>query len=219
MKDIVIYGKGDFARLVLHYLQLDNRYRVVCFCVDKDFHDGDSYLGYPLYNIDDYSTVEDFEKAIKSNGLDAFLAVGYTSLLTRNRMFEKIRSKGFNLINIVCDGVVIDKTAKVGVNNIFLQNVIVQPFSTIKDNNYFGSRCTICHDSFIGNNNYFAPNAIIAGFSSVGNNNFLGIGSVVSDNVTLADNCILGASSTLLSDALQEGKYFGIPAKLYNKEK
>lgn len=211
--NILIYGKGDFAKLILTYLNDDEQYNVIGFCADSKYVDGPEYLGYPLYNIDQVSEFIDVE----STGF--FIAVGYSSMSARKMMFDKVATKGYRLINIYCRGSNIHHTVETGVNNIFMPQTLIEPFSKIGNNNIFWSSSLICHDTEVKDHNFFASQSIVGGFTKIGSCNFFGFKSTVVDNLTVDNFIVLGASSTLLSNALQEGKYFGIPAKLYNKEK
>lgn len=210
--NVIIYGKGDFAKLILHYIQLCEKYNIVGFCVDAPFHDDDIYLGYPLYNIDE------IDEEIDTVQLKAFLAVGYSSMPIRESMFNKLVAKGFEIINIICEGAKIDKTVDLGVNNIFMPNVLIEPFAKIGDNNIFWTNALVCHDTIIGSHNFFASNTVVGGFSKINDRNFFGFGSIVADNLKVSSGNILGASSTLLKSINIQGKYLGSPAKLVTKD-
>lgn len=205
--NILIYGKGDFAKLILTFLKDDENYNVIGFCADPNYIDAPNYLGYPLYNINEISSLMNVEN------IGFFVAVGYSSMSAREVMFNKIASKGYQLINIYCKGSNIHHTVETGVNNIFMPQSLVEPFSKIGNNNIFWSSSLICHDTEIKNHNFFASQTVVGGFSKVGNCNFFGFKSTVVDNLTINDFIVLGASSLLLTDALKEGKYIGIPAK------
>ena len=205
--NIIIYGKGDFAKLVLHYLKSSAHYKVIGFCVDADVLESSSYLDYPLYDIDE---VHNF---ISINEVKFFLAVGYSSMPARAAMFNKIYNKGFELINIFCEGALVDPSVIIGMNNIFMPKVFIEPFSTIGDNNIFWSNTLICHDVKISNHNFFAANTVIGGFCKIGSGNFFGFNATVVDNLTINDNAVLGAASLLLSNIDKQGKYLGTPAK------
>ena len=207
--NILIYGKGDFAKLILTYLNDDENYNVIGFCADPSYVDSPEYLGYPLYNIDEVSESLDIEN------IGFFVAVGYSSMSAREVMFNKIVSKGYRLINIYCKGSNIHHTVETGVNNIFMPQTLIEPFSKIGNNNIFWSSFLICHDAKIKDHNYFASQTIDGGFSKIGSCNFFGFKSTVIDNLTIHNFIVLGAASLLLSDALQQGKYIGIPAKKY----
>lgn len=207
--NILIYGKGDFAKLILTYLNDDKNYNVIGFCADPSYVDSPEYLGYPLYNIDEVSESLDVEN------MGFFVAVGYSSMSAREVMFNKVVSKGYRLINIYCKGSNIHHTVETGVNNIFMPQTLIEPFSKIGNNNIFWSSSLICHDAKIKDHNFFVSQTIVGGFSKIGSCNFLGFKSTVIDNLTIHNFIVLGAASLLLSDALQQGKYIGIPAKKY----
>lgn len=207
--NILIYGKGDFAKLILAYLNDDENYNVIGFCADPSYVDGSEYLGYHLYNIDEVGEFLDVEN------IGFFVAVGYSSMSAREVMFNKVASKGYQLINIYCKGSNIHHTVKTGVNNIFMPQTLIEPFSKIGNNNIFWSSSLVCHDTEIKDHNFFASQSIVGGFSKIGSCNFFGFKSTVVDNLTVYNFIVLGAASLLLSDALQQGKYIGIPAKKY----
>lgn len=205
--NVVIYGKGDFAKLVLHYLEKDSNYNVVGFCVDEKYIGEGFYLEYPVYNVDKISNELDV------NDMVFFVAVGYSSMVARKKMFDKAQSLGFKFINIICEGASIDNSAELGTNNIFMPGVTVEPFSKVGNNNIFWSGSLVCHDVIIENHNFFAAKSIIGGFSKVSECSFFGFSAVVVDNITVGSDVVLGASSLLLEDILSSGTYHGSPAK------
>ena len=75
--EIIIYGKGDFARLMLHNFSTDSNYRVVAFCVDKEYLDTDNFCGLPLVSIDDVELRYSPDKNY------AFVAIGYKNMRAR----------------------------------------------------------------------------------------------------------------------------------------
>lgn len=209
--DILIYGKGDFAKLILTYLKDDENYNVIGFCADPNYVNASEYLGYPLYDIDEVNEFVDVES------VSFFVAVGYSSMAAREIMFNKLFNKGYKLINIYCKGCSIHHTVEIGVNNIFMPLTLIEPFSKIGNNNIFWSSSLICHDTKIKDHNFFASQSVVGGFSRVGSCNFFGFKSTVVDNLKVQDFIVLGATSLLLSDANKQGKYIGIPAKNFEK--
>lgn len=205
--NIVIYGKGDFAKIVYHYLKQDSKYKVLGFCVDKEYLAEDVYLGLPVFDVEKISTQLDI------SNLCVFVAVGYSFMEARQKMFDKAVYLGFSFTNIICEGAIVDTSVDIGDNNIFMPGVIIEPFTKIGSNNIFWSSALICHDVVIGSHNFFAAKSIIGGFSKVLNRNFLGFSVVVIDNIKVDNNVVIGASSLVLNNISIAGTYYGNPAK------
>ncbi len=207
MKKILIYGKGDFAKLVLHYLHMDSDYEVVAFCVDSMFLDSDNYCNLPLHSYDD------IELIYSPNDYNVIVAVGYSHMRARKIMFEKIKSKNYKCINYVSSKAIIDSSVELGENNVIFANTVVEPFVKIKDNNIIWSSCNICHNVNIESHSFIASQSLIGGFSSVKDSCFLGFNSTVLQNVTLAKETLVGSKSLILRNTEEYNKYLGNPAK------
>lgn len=205
--NILIYGKGDFAKIIYQYLKRDKKYKVLGFCVDKEYIDKDIYLGLPLFDVDNIASKFDMHNTY------VYVAVGYSSMEARQKMFDKAVSFSFKFTNIICEGVNIDSSVNIGSNNIFMPGVIIEPFTKIGNNNIFWSSSLVCHDVTIGNHNFFAAKTIIGGFSKVRDRNFLGFSVVVIDNINISSNILLGASSLVIENIGVAGTYHGTPAK------
>ena len=204
--DIVIYGKGDFAKLMLHYFNTDSNYNVVAFCVDSKYLDSYSFCALPL------STFEDIEQKFPPSKTEAFVAVGYSNMRAKKEMFEKIKLKNYKCVNYISSKSVIDSSVELGENNVILSNTVVEPFVKIKDNNIIWSSCNVCHNVSIESHSFIASQSLIGGFSSVKDNCFLGFNSTIIQNVTLAKETLVGAKSLILRNTEEYSKYLGNPA-------
>lgn len=205
--DIVIYGKGDFARLMLHYLNTDSDYNVVAFCVDKAYLDSYYFCDLPLVSY------EDIEKTYPPNEFKVLLAIGYSNMRARKAMYEKLKSKKYECINYIHSSSIIDSSVKLGKNNIILGNTIVEPFVEIGNNNIIWSSCTISHNVEIDSHSFFASQIVLGGFSKVKDNCFIGFNSTIIQNVTLEKETLIAAKSLVLKNTKQFTKYTGNPVK------
>jgi len=204
---IIIYGKGDLAKLMLYYFHSDSFYEVVAFCVDDSFLDAESFCNLPLVSINKIKELY-HPKKFKS-----FVAVGYSNMRNRVFMFDKIKSLGYECVNYISSKSLIDKSLSLGENNIILQGTIIEPFVTIRDNNIIWTSCVICHNTTIGSHNFIASQSLIGGFSVIKDNCFLGFNSTILQNVTIEDETLVGAKSLVLSNSEKFSKLIGIPAK------
>ncbi|RFU67129.1 hypothetical protein D0469_16060 [Peribacillus saganii] len=203
---VIIFGVGDLAKQLYHYLGKEEEYRVEYFCINKEFFSDGKFLGKEVI------TFEDSLESLSTKEYKFLLGIGYKNLRMRKRIFEMIKGKGFNFINYISPNAKVYGDIR-GEGNIILPNVIIEPFSIINDNNIIWSNSTICHDSVIGNHNFIAANSIVGGFSEVRENNFLGFNTTIKDNIIVGKEVLIGASSLVVKSPENYSTYYGIPAK------
>jgi UDP-N-acetylbacillosamine N-acetyltransferase len=209
---VIIFGTGDLANQLYHYLHTDSSYDVDSFCVSRAYYRQSEFLGKP---------VRIWEEAVEQLSRDEYrfiLALGYKQLRARKAMFEEIRAHGFSLINFI------HSTARVygkvvGEGNIILANVTLEPFSTVDSNNIIWTNSLICHDSVIGAHNFIAAGSIIGGHAQVLSNNFIGFDATVIQHVKVSEEVLLGAKSLLLQQPESHSVYVGVPARKIKEHK
>jgi sugar O-acyltransferase (sialic acid O-acetyltransferase NeuD family) len=205
--NIVIYGKGDFAKLMYYYFQHDSNYKVAAFCVDKDYIDADNFCDLPLIAF------EDTVKKYPPENFKAFVAVGYSNMRVRKTMFDKIKNKGYHCINYISSKSIINDNAVLGENNVVLENTVIEPFVKIGDNNIIWASSNICHNAIIMSHSFIAAQSLIGGFSIIKNNCFLGFASTIVQNIVLEAETLVSAKSLMLKNSEKYSKYLGTPAK------
>jgi acetyltransferase-like isoleucine patch superfamily enzyme len=115
-----------------------------------------------------------------------------------------------------------------GENITIGKNVKIDNYVHLSGNNIIGDnvtirlRSTIGEHAKIGDNTYISPSVDILSYDiysgkkhgvTIGKNCIIGAKAVIAPGVTIGDNVIIGACSFVNKDCLEEGKYFGIPAK------
>ncbi len=71
---IVIFGLGDFARIVCAYLSRSEKYDVVAFSVHKEFISELTFMGLPIVPFEDISSL------YPASGYKMFVAIGFKNL-------------------------------------------------------------------------------------------------------------------------------------------
>ena len=202
---VIVFGTSDFAKQVAFYISQSPEYELAYFCVNEDYYINTEYMGKKVLvfekDLDNLSKV-DFKFVI---------ALGYKQMRARKRIFEMIKSKGFNLINYIHSTATVMGEIK-GEGNIILANTIIEPYSVVYDNNILWSNTLICHDSIVGSHNFIAASSIIGGFSKVLDNNFIGFNSVIKENIIVNKEVLVGAKSLILKSTEDYSVYYGIPA-------
>lgn len=200
MKKIIVYGIGDFAKLLSIYLK--EEYEIVCYTVEKAYFQANIFLGKPVIPF------EDIEKFFKPDAYSFFVAIGYTKVNTiRERIVQEVKSKNYHLVSYVHPSSKISNDVEIKENTFVFENVVIQPFSRCEENIIIWSNATICHDCIIGKNCFIGSNACINGFAKINRNAFIGANATIRNNITIGEYNIIGAGCTILGDTCSNSVY------------
>lgn len=202
---VIIFGISDFAKQIAFYISQSKKYELAYFCVNKEYYVDSEFMGKKILIFE-----EDLDN-LSNEDFRFIIAVGYKQMRIRKKVFEAIKSKGYNLINYIHPTATIMGEIK-GEGNIILANTIIEPYSEVYDNNIIWSNSLLCHDSIIGSHNFIAASSVIGGFSKILDNNFIGFNSVVKENITVNKEVLIGAKSLVLKSPEDYSVYYGIPA-------
>lgn len=211
MKNLIIYGLGDFVKLITNYFNGAGNYNVIGYCADRQFIGTGGFNNKPVFDI------ETIANNFAPSDAEIFLAVGYKSMLTRESMFNKVSSLGFELASMISEKSNIDESAFIGRNCVVLPGVQIEPNAHVSDNCIVWSSSVLCHDSVINSHSFIAAQAVIGGRSIIGERCFLGFNSTVSHDVSVGDDCLIGAKSLVTSNIFNRSKCLGIPARVVSK--
>lgn len=211
MKKLVIYGLGEFAKLVSHYIEQENKYNVVAYCADKKFINSSKFNDKFILNIDDIKNEFDAEST------EILVACGYRSMKVREEMFNKASCLGFNFASMISSNSSIDNSATLGRNCIVMPGVQIEPHVIIGDNLIIWTSSVLCHESIINSHSFIAAQTIIGGRSVIGMRCFLGFNTTIINDVNVGDDCLVGAKSLVTRNIPSRSKSMGIPAKLISK--
>lgn len=207
MTKLIIYGLGDFAKMMRFYLERDTEYRVEAYCADRLFINNNVFDGLPVVAF------EEVQNVYPSDNFKMFVVAGYANMRARKVMYVNAYNKNYKFANYISPLANIDASTILGVNNVVLQGAQIEPFSTIGDNNIIWSSVNICHDSTIGDHCFFASQSLVGGFSTVGDNCFVGFNATVIQHVILADETLVGAKSLILNNTKPYSKNIGTPSQ------
>lgn len=207
MNALVIYGLGNFARMMRYYFSNDSKYDVVAYCADRKFITDNVFDELPVVSFED---VQDIYSCVD---FVMFVAAGYSKMRTREIMFNKALSKKYHLATYISSKANVDNSVEIGVNNVVLQDTQIEPFCKIGENNILWSSVNISHDVEVGSHCFIASQSLIGGFSSIGDGSFVGFNSTVLQNIVLAKETLVGAKTLVLEDTAPFSRNIGIPSK------
>lgn len=182
MKKVLLYGSGDFGRIVRNILNYTD-YSFAGYI--SDIESGKDILGDYNYLINDVSK-EEYGIAI---------TVGYSDLSNRMKLFGDVLRAGFKLPNIIHSAARVDSSVIFGAGNIVMSSTDIDMNSVFSDIAVVWPGTVVSHDSKIGSNVFLSPNCTLCGYTEVGNNSFIGAGSTLVDRCHVKKNTFIKAGS------------------------
>lgn len=126
----MIYGNGDFARLVTYFLS--DIYNIVAYCV------GEEFLSVSRANKIFKKPLIDY-KIAKNNFLSKdykmFIAIGYTGMnQIRQKIFNQVKDDGYNLISYIHPSAVIARDTDISTQRKSVYKSLTNIETSIKSN-------------------------------------------------------------------------------------
>ena len=203
-KSLVIFGTSDIAELAHYYFSTDSDYEVVAFTVDAAYLKAPYFLGLPVIPF------EDVAKTYSTERHHFFVALSYSKLNSvRMEKYLAAKAAGYKVASYVSSRATLLNNRQIGENCFILEDNTVQPFVKIGHNVTLWSGNHVGHHSVIGDHTFIASHAVISGGVEIGQQCFVGVNATLRDHIKVGDRCVIGAGALLLTNADQEGVYFG----------
>lgn len=194
-RPVVVFGLGDFARMVDFYLRHDSPLRVVAHTVSAAALTAREFLGVPVVPF------EEITDRYPPGEFDLFVAIAY-SRVNRNRrdIFTQARGLGYRMITYVCSKATTWPDLTVGEGSFVFENNVLQPYVQIGEDTVLWSGNHIGHDSRIGSHVFLASHVVVSGNCRVGDGTFIGVNATLRDGVSVGAECVIGAGALVLRD-------------------
>ncbi|EOG9651505.1 UDP-N-acetylbacillosamine N-acetyltransferase [Campylobacter upsaliensis] len=189
-KKIYIYGAGGHGLV----------------CADVAFN-----MGYEeVIFLDDYKGLQ-FNKELEK--FDIFISIGTNEI--RAKISQKVEQYGFNIVNLIHKSAIISPSAKIAKSGVLIMpKVVINAKANIGKGVILNTACVIEHECEIGDFSHISVGAKCAGNVKVGKLCFMGINSAILPNLSLCEGSVLGGGALLAKNALKQGIYVGVPAKM-----
>lgn len=182
MKNLIIIGISSTAEHVYHFVREYNLYNIVGFAVNEKYKKQDSFLGKPLY------TVENLENIIDKRTDLLFVAMLWNRLnADRRQIYESLKNQGYSFANII------SPTAKIR-------------GELLGDNCWFHDYTIVQHNAKVGANVAVMAYSLIGAHVSLGAHCFLGTKSTIGGNCRVGEQCFIGINSTIFDDRIVGNK-------------
>ena len=211
MQRAIGIGAGGHAKVVVEIVKLAKEYDVVGLLDANPAKLGTELLGVQVLG-DDSLLPKLFEEGTR-NAFMALGSLGNSDL--RSKVFEKLRSLGFNVIAAIHPSAIVSGDAKVGVGLTLMAGSIINPGTTIGDNVIINTGVVVDHDCIIGNHVHLATAARLSGGVTVGNGSHIGAGATIRQGIAIGTNAIVGAGAVVVKNVPNGVTVVGVPAKIY----
>jgi sugar O-acyltransferase (sialic acid O-acetyltransferase NeuD family) len=204
MRDVIIFGMGQVAEVIHHYLTEEGGRNVVAFTVDAEFRTADTVFGLPVIDF------ERIEQKFPPDTHEMFVAVSFRQVnKAREAKVAAAEAKGYALTSHVSPRASVWSKLVVNPNTIIMENNVIQPFVTIGRNVIMWSGNHIGHHTRIGDNCFIASQAVISGNCEIGAGTFIGVNATLRDNIQIGERNVIGAGTLILQSSPDNAVFVG----------
>jgi len=202
MKNVIIFGTGDLAKLIHLYLKKDSSHEVVAFTVNEWALKNKELNNLPVIPF------EKIESMYPSDKFCMFIAIGYTNLnKKRANVYHEAKSKGYELLSFIHPTTRIWDEFEMGENCFIFENNVIQPFVKLGNDVIIWSNNVISHHTTIKDHCFIISHVAIAGNVTIEPNCFVGMNATIRNGITIAKECVIGAGSVILEDTKEKQVY------------
>jgi sugar O-acyltransferase (sialic acid O-acetyltransferase NeuD family) len=190
MKQIVLFGTGKIAEVLLYCFRHHSDCEVVACTANRSFLSGGTWQGLPAIAF------EEVEQRYPPEQYGMFIAVGYHELnALRARKYAEAKAKGYTLVSYVHPESGLPRDCEHGDNCFIMNNVMIHPRVRLGNDVFVWSGAMIGHHSTIGDHCWLTSCANISGVVTVGRSCFFAVNATVGHNVVIGDECFFGANA------------------------
>jgi len=211
---IIGFGAGGHARVMIEILRLDIHYELVGLLDPRKEFLGKSLLGVPILG-DDALLSELLKKGINH----FFVGLGGTGNTNpRRKLYEMARFHTMLPVNAIHPSVIISPSVRVGMGFTAMANSVVNACATIGENVILNTGAIIEHDCVIGSHVHIATGARLASTVQVGDGAHIGAGATIRQCVIIGAGAIVGAGAVVVKDVQSGMVVVGVPARPLTKK-
>ena len=191
MKSVIIIGNSITAEVLYNLIKEDDRYKVKCFAVDREFMSGNKFQGLKVVDIND------IPQLFNNTEVKIIIAVGYNNVnQDREVIYSRLRDLNFEIETYIHQDALVH-TKDIGNGCIILPGSVVDPCCKIGENTVIWSNVICAHHTIIEDNCWVASGSILSGQTKIGKNTFICVGAIIVNEVNIGEYNIIGAGSLI----------------------
>ena len=206
MKNIIVFGAGEFGTLIQNVMSYNRDFQIAAFGDDNIDKSKITTGDVPLFNQGDL-----FQFAKENKIQTAIMSIGNNSV--RGIKYNLFKNAGFEMLSIVHPKALIDTEVVYGDNVIIEMGTAIHTHSKIGNNVFLGGDALIGHHNIIGNHVLVGGNASFGGAVVVEDYASIGVGSSIKPGVTIGKGAVVGVGAVVIKDVEPGTTVVGVPAK------
>jgi sugar O-acyltransferase (sialic acid O-acetyltransferase NeuD family) len=214
MKNIVIFGSGGHAKVILNeILDFKSKYNFIGF-VDNSKKVGTNIV---RINKKNFKIID--LKTIKIKNLYGVIGIGDNYLRYKNYKLLIDQFESIKWQTIISRKSIIKSNVNIGSGSVILANSFIGSGSEIKEHCIINSSTSIDHDNKLESFTSTGPGVITGGNVNLKKFSHLGIGCIVKNNIRIDENVICGGKSFINKNCKKNSVYYGVPSKFIKSRK
>lgn len=212
-KKILLLGAGGHCKSIIDTLFGLNIYEDIAIVEKKDVN-SKHMLNEDILNIPIIGTDDDLEQLLSRGYKDAFISVGsFIDISIRKKLFNKIKTMGFNIPNIIDRTSIVSENAIIGEGNYVGKRAVINVNAKLSNCTIINTGSIVEHDCNIEPFVHLAPGSILCGNVFIGEGTHVGAGSIIKQGIHVGNNTMIGMGSVVVKDIGSNKKAFGNPCK------
>lgn len=199
--DVIIFGTGGHAKVVLDTLNATGRYTPIAFVSLADLK---SFQGLPHFHQNH------FLDAKCSKGI---VAIGDNWLRNQVTHFIQKQAPGFEFINAIHPTAVIAENVKIKAGTVVMANATINTGTQIGQHCIVNTSASVDHDCILGDYSSLAPAVVLGGSVQIGESSAISIAACAIHGVKVGNHTVIGAQSLVLKDVGDLSVAYGSPCR------
>jgi len=210
MENIVLFGSGGHAKVILDILEKGGKYKVL-----GTIDDGKEVGENVWCSYDVIGKMEDIGSIPHLDGI--LVSIGDNWI--RSKVVERILEKypDISFINAVHPSAQIAGDVEMGVGNVVMANAIINSGTKVGNHCVINTRASVDHDNRLEDFVTVAPGSTTGGDVRIGEQSYIALGASIIHGKNIGEHTIVGAGSVVVKDIPGYVVAYGIPAKTVRK--
>ena len=207
---LVGLGAGGHAKVVLETLAASRACVVVGLLDPRRELWGTTVHGVTVLGDDDL-----LGRQYDDGVTHAFIGLGGVGdTRPRKRLYELLRSAGFDVVDAVHPSAVVSPSAAVGAGVTILAGAVVNADARLGEDVTVNTGAIVEHDCRLGDHVHVATGAHLASGVEVGDGAHVGVGATVIQGVAIGAGSLVGAGAVVVRDVAAGVVVAGVPARV-----